>query len=527
MPTSTTSRRAPSSAGDSTCVRRRSLFEGFLIDGRTYLYYGPLLAVVRVPVALFGDLMFGRLTRLSMLAGYVVWCTAAFRLLQAAHPQRWEGSRASARWRTGIFMAAVAASPMLFLASWVSVYHETEMWAAAFVLATVVAAIVWTRQPTPRRGVIAAAWAAAALLTRFPVGVGAAAAVAVAAVVVARRRPRAVVPAAGIVVAAVATHMTLNVARFGSLLHLPADRQVLTLDDPERAAWFAGNGNSFFGLRFLPTTLAHYVRPDTVAFERLVPFIRFGRPAVDYADYPLETTQPAASLTATATALVVLAVIGLVFIIRRRQWLWLALTGAAAVGAVPTLMIGFIANRYLADLLPALVYPPPSRPGLSRSRRRTGRVPPWRRRPGRCCCGDCGATWPWRCGVRTSRRPGSPSCATGSTVPCSAATRPPWCRSAPRRPSAATASWAWHRAVPACTSPSRATGCHSSGHPGNGSCAAPWTAPPTGDAPLASGPGWTLRLAGGGDGTARVDFADADGARPARRWRSPAHVPRC
>ena len=254
-------------------------------------------------------------------------------------------------------MAAVAASPMLFLASWVSVYHETEMWAAAFVLATVVAAIDWTRHPTPRRGVIAAAWAAAALLTRFPVGVGAAAAVAVAAVVVARRRPRVVLPAAGILVAAVATHMALNVARFGSLLHLPADRQVLTLDDPERAAWFAGNGNSFFGLRFLPTTLAHYVRPDTVAFERLVPFVRFGRPAVDYADYPLETTQPAASLTATATALVVLAVIGLVFIIRRRQWLWLALTAAVAVGAVPTLMIGFIANRYLADLLPALVVP--------------------------------------------------------------------------------------------------------------------------------------------------------------------------
>ena len=28
--------RARSSAGDSTCVRRRCLFEGFLIDGRTY-----------------------------------------------------------------------------------------------------------------------------------------------------------------------------------------------------------------------------------------------------------------------------------------------------------------------------------------------------------------------------------------------------------------------------------------------------------------------------------------------------------
>src|ERR1700712_4254968 len=40
--------------------------EGFLIGGRTYLYYGPFLALVRLPVAVFGHWADGRLVRLSL-----------------------------------------------------------------------------------------------------------------------------------------------------------------------------------------------------------------------------------------------------------------------------------------------------------------------------------------------------------------------------------------------------------------------------------------------------------------------------
>jgi hypothetical protein len=56
-------------------------------------------------------------------------------------------------------------------------------------------------------------------------------------------------------------HVAVNVAKFGTLLDLPADRQLLTLQNPARATWFAGNDGSFFSLRFLPTTVAQYLRP--------------------------------------------------------------------------------------------------------------------------------------------------------------------------------------------------------------------------------------------------------------------------
>ena len=54
--------------------------EGFLIDGRTYLYFGPFLAVARMPFTLIGHAFDGRLTRLSMVLGFVVACSAAHAL---------------------------------------------------------------------------------------------------------------------------------------------------------------------------------------------------------------------------------------------------------------------------------------------------------------------------------------------------------------------------------------------------------------------------------------------------------------
>jgi hypothetical protein len=51
--------------------------EGFLIGRRTYLYFGPFLALIRLPFALFGHVFDGRLVRLSMTIGFVVLCTGA------------------------------------------------------------------------------------------------------------------------------------------------------------------------------------------------------------------------------------------------------------------------------------------------------------------------------------------------------------------------------------------------------------------------------------------------------------------
>ena len=336
--------------------------EGFLIGNDTYLYFGPFLAIVRMPFALFGDVFTSRLTRISMIIGFVVYCTGAFHLLEAARSwarERWHLPIAAVAspWRTGAFVAAAACSPALFLTGWVSVYHETELWAATFAVWAAVWVVRLAQSPSRRVASITAAFVVAAILTRASVGLGAAAGAGLVALIVWRRDRRA----SGTVIAGCVTgfviHAGLNWAKFGSLTALPPDRQVLTLQDPQRAAWFAGNHNSFFGLRFLPTTLVQYLRPDTVRLERLIPFVRFGPLATDHGSYPVESVTPSSSLTATATLLCITSVVGLVFIVRRRDWVWLALIVGAAIAAVPTFTIGYIANRYLVDMMPLLLIP--------------------------------------------------------------------------------------------------------------------------------------------------------------------------
>ena len=327
--------------------------EGFLIDGKTYLYYGPVLAVARLPVALFGSWTEGRITRLSMIVGFVVMCTVVFHL--ARRISALIGAPAGAPWRPALLVAAVACSPALALAAEANVYNETELWAFVLILATFVASIDLLLAPSRRVALLAGAAAALTVLTRVFVGLGAVTAVVVCAALVWRRERRVAVTAVAVAASGVFVHVTLNLARFGTLFDLPGDRQVLTLLDADRVAWFEGHDNTFFGLEFLPTTIFHYLRPDVFVLERLAPFVRFGPRAHEFGSYPLESNTPASSLTASATLLVLMAVIGAVIAVRGRHVRLLALLAGAAIAAAPTLAIGFTANRYLVDLLPGFV----------------------------------------------------------------------------------------------------------------------------------------------------------------------------
>lgn len=341
--------------------------EGFVINGRTYLYYGPFLSIVRLPFMLFGDLFVGRLVRVSLLLGFLVLLRWSARLARAGRRVVVAGAGARSqrhgddRWAMGLFTAAVAFSPALYAAGWVSVYHETELWALALAVVGLTLVVEWAAGGfTDRRALIGAIAAAfAATLTRAPIGAGVALGlVACGCVLLWRSRGdgfnRGRLALVG-GIAAVVAHVIVNYAKFGSLFSVPGDRQLLSLTDPTRAAWFAGNNGSFFSTRFLPTTIVQYLRPDSIRFDRLLPGIRFGPLATDRGSYPVESITPAASITVSALLLLVLAVIGVVWMLRHRARLWLVLVAMTVVGALPTFTIGFIANRYLIDMLPPLI----------------------------------------------------------------------------------------------------------------------------------------------------------------------------
>jgi hypothetical protein len=334
--------------------------EGFLIDGKTYLYYGPFLALVRMPFQLFGDWFTARLVRISMLLAVVVLCRWSARLALAARAVV-RGQGESDSWPIVMFTAAVAFSPTLFAAGWISVYNETELW--AFTLALIGATLVleWAATGfTNSKLLIGASVAAlAATLTRAPIGLGVALAIGVSGVVLAWRtrsdRGRAGWwPLVGGVAPLVA-HAAVNWAKFGTLFSVPGGRQLLSLNDPSRAAWFAGNNDSFFSTRFFTTTMVQYFRPDAIRFERLVPGVGFGPVAKNRASYPLLGNTSSSSLTLTTTLLMILAIAGAVWLVRHRARMWGLVVVCTTLGALPTFMIGFLANRYLIDMLPPLV----------------------------------------------------------------------------------------------------------------------------------------------------------------------------
>ena len=199
--------------------------EGFLIDGKTYLYYGPLLAIARLPFAVVGHWADRRISAPSLVLAFFVACTLTWHLA-------WRVGRLldgmSVR-RATLLVAAVAASPALSLAGWNSVYDETEMWAFALFLATAIAALDLWRSPGRRSTVIAVGLGTAAILTRSSVGIGALMVVGMVGLLLWRRHRRAAVASAAGAFGGLFVSMVVNFAKFGTLLDLPADRQLLSL----------------------------------------------------------------------------------------------------------------------------------------------------------------------------------------------------------------------------------------------------------------------------------------------------------
>jgi hypothetical protein len=327
-------------------------FEGIVQGDETHLYYGIFLAVARVPITLLTHSLSGQLARLSILLAYALSLVATVHLAYAGQQLVGRQSDDRDRWRIALLLLAVAASPALFTFGWITVYHETEMWALTLALAALACALRLLTTPSRRWAYGAGAAASLCTTTRASVGMAVTGAVLVSLVVAYRSSIRQFVGPALAALAGCVVHGIVNTVRFGGPWDIPVLDQVQT-KDPGRRRWFAEH-DGFFSAEFVPSTLLQYVRPDAIRIERIVPFVRYGPPAVELNGVDFESNTPTTSLTVAATLLVILAVAGVVWALRERRFALLGMIATTAVAVVPTLMIGFTANRYLIDFMPAL-----------------------------------------------------------------------------------------------------------------------------------------------------------------------------
>ncbi|MBA2350155.1 MAG: hypothetical protein H0V81_17920 [Solirubrobacterales bacterium] len=339
-------------------------FEGIVTDGQTYEYYGPILALLRLPVLLVTSGLDQRLTQLSMLLALLVLlvATAALHwrvrgwLRPAAALERGELAL------VGVLQVAVGAgSVALYLLGRPIVYHETELWGAALAVAALWAVLGVLRAPSARGVAVAGALAVLTINTRVTVGLAVVLALGVAFLVLLMERPvrrRLLVGLAVGALVAVGSSLAINAAKFGVPFGIPLDRQVASQFDPSRQAALAANDGTIFGPQFVPTQVLAVLRPDAVGSVRAFPFLGGpGDPPKVLGDVRFDTLQASLSAPTSMALLCLLTLVALVGAVRlpgRRRWATLGLLGAAAAGYAGVLSIGYVTTRYLADALPLL-----------------------------------------------------------------------------------------------------------------------------------------------------------------------------
>jgi len=374
--------------------------EGYEHDGKSYMYFGPAPALLRIPTAALTDSLDGRTGVASMSLAFVVLMIALGRV--SWRVRRWSrGGRdeaAGAEIGGGVHVDHIdevlaggtafvlgAGTTVIFLGVGPYVYHEATLWGVALAFAAFEAILAWVERPRPRVMLLASVLTLLALLSRLAVGLGPAAALGLLglAIAVAQLGPRArritarlglvtqhlgwttAVALVGAALVPLAIYAACNLAKFGTLFSLPFEHQAVNALVPERKAILAANHGTLVNVRALPTNLWQYLRPDAFRLDRAWPWVRLPtwRPTV-FGGLRYDMLDFTSSVTATMPLLFVLALGGIVAMVRTKARVTVATLGSldlpvlgAACAAVPSLVFVYITERYMADFLLLLVLP--------------------------------------------------------------------------------------------------------------------------------------------------------------------------
>jgi len=342
--------------------------EAFLHGGHAYTYFGIFPSLLRMPVMAVLPFLDGHLTAPSLFLAWLITGVLASMLLWRVRILA-RGPVAMGRGEAvscGLLIAAVTGgSVLVYLAANPWVYDEDFAWGVALTLGTVFALLGLMEHPTWWRVAGSGLFVLAASLNRLATGW----ACIIGALLVATwfalsrggaEQRRWAIPtfAIGLVPFFIASFV--NWAKFGSPFALPLADQVWTQLNAHRRHFLASNGGKGFGLQFLPSTLVAYLQPGGIRFSSLFPFITLpGAPARTVGDVVLDQTYPTGSIPATMPLLFLLSLWGLVTALRPNPVGLLRLTRivllSAAAATVGVLLWGYIADRYLADVMPFLI----------------------------------------------------------------------------------------------------------------------------------------------------------------------------
>ncbi|CAN7424183.1 hypothetical protein [Knoellia sp. LjRoot47] len=345
--------------------------ESFVIDGKTYMYFPPFPALLRIPVQLLTHELDGRLTVVSMALAWVVLAVFATRLVwlvrdclrPGAPLSRTDGAVAA------VLLAAITGGTVLtFDAALPWVYHEVYLWASALAVASAYWLLRVALEPARTSVLALGGFVTALALTRTPGGLAlSGASVGLGVWMLVRRRSpwcsartklALSVVAAGALPAAAS--VTYNWIKFHHPYLFPLQSQVWTEVNAHRRQALEVNGGTITGPQFFETTLVNYFRPDGIRFVDYFPWITLpAEPAPAYGGAFVDQTYRTGSVTAFMPLLFLLCLSALPVLLRRRASREVVALRWPAAGTIliggGVMGYGYLAHRYTSDFVPALV----------------------------------------------------------------------------------------------------------------------------------------------------------------------------
>lgn len=342
--------------------------EGFVHDGRTFMYFPPWPAILRLPVLLTTHEYDGRLTLLSMALAWIVFAVMVTKLVWLLLPRLSgvdEVTGGTAVLVALFLAAATGGSFLTFDAGQPWVYHEAYVWA----IASVFGGIYWlTRllyEPTRHATWWLFVFALLSVGSRATEGW----AISLAAIALGvwwRWWPRrtATNPLWWRVVLAGAVPLALSIAlneyKFGTVYIFPLQDQVWTFLNEHRREALAANGGGLTGPQFFTTSFMAYLRLDGIRFVGYFPFITLpAHAAPAYGGAFVDQTYRTGSVTSFMPMLMVMFLVSLVAVARpraRRQLALLRLPLLVSVLVTGGVMgYGYYSARYASEFVPAMV----------------------------------------------------------------------------------------------------------------------------------------------------------------------------
>jgi hypothetical protein len=342
--------------------------EAFWHGSHAYTYFGLFPSLIRLPVMALIPAFDNHLTTPSMLAAWILTGLLVGMLLwrvrvlaRGAAPMGWTEAVGS-----GFLMAAImGGSVLVYLAATPWVYHEDMAWSVTLTMGCIFTLLGVLERPSWYR----VGWAGLFLLATNLNRLSTAWACVIGALLIAgwfalgrggaeRRRWALPVAAAGLIPLAVGCLITWW--KFGAPISVPLASQQWTRVNAHRRHYLAVNGGKAFRLQFLPSTLDAYFRPNGIHLTKLFPYVTLPTaPAAVVGNVVLDETYQTASVESAMPLLFLLAVWGVICAFRPRPVGSLRLTRllilAAAAATVGVMLVGYIAERYVADLLPVFI----------------------------------------------------------------------------------------------------------------------------------------------------------------------------